>query len=346
MEATAVTIYRQSETGKFEPFEATPFSELEKERVLEDWIEANPDVLLDGERIAIWGRQPRSEFGKFLDLVGVDEGGASVVIELKRGEAPRDVIAQTIEYAAWVNSLSIDEIDEFARSYAKRRGVESDGIQDIYRAAFASEDDDDSEEEGPETRVTFNSHQRLIIVAERFSPEVEQTLRYLRTVHGVDVTGIRFGIHRAGEEMLLDIDVVVGREDTLPASAKVRRPPRRRRTDEEILERVETDFMRSAVTALEEWVEEAKIEGLEVVHLQRSDHAINFRGRRIVRWYFAKRWMFFSARGASQEVAETLRSRLSKPEEVQKAKRGYRFHVATEDDLEMVKTYVHTHLER
>jgi hypothetical protein len=35
-------IYKQDESGKFVPFEQMPFPELEKEKVLEDWIENNP----------------------------------------------------------------------------------------------------------------------------------------------------------------------------------------------------------------------------------------------------------------------------------------------------------------
>lgn len=140
--------------------------------------------------------------------MGVDESGASVVIE---GETPRDVIAQTLEFAAWVNSLNLDEMDEIARTYALARGMDAGGIQDIYWATFES---GESEEDAGD-RVTFNAHQRMIIVAELFSPEVEQTLRYMRTTHGVDVTGVRFGIHRAGDETLLNIEVVVGREDAI-----------------------------------------------------------------------------------------------------------------------------------
>lgn len=218
--------------------------------------------------------------------------------------------------------------------------MEAEGIQDIYRTTFESEEDEEAGEEGSGSRVTFNTHQRMIIVAERSSPEVEQTLRYLRTTHGVDVTGVRFGIHRAGEETLLNVEVVVGREDAIPATAKAPRRSARQKSDEKILEKVEADFLRRAITALEEWVDEAGIEGLQVVHLRRSDHAINFRGQRVVRWYFAKRWMFFGAPGASGDDADMLRSRVSKPDEVQRTKRGYRFHVATDEDLEVVKSYV------
>ena len=84
-------IYRMDASGNFVPFEETPFGDFE--RVLEDWIEANPHLLLDGERMAIIGRQTRTAFGKIADLLGIDETGALVIIELKRGETPREVVA-------------------------------------------------------------------------------------------------------------------------------------------------------------------------------------------------------------------------------------------------------------
>ena len=88
-------IYKQDESGKFVPFEQTPFPDLEK--VLEDWIEANPHLVLEGETLAFFARQPRTRFDKYLDLLGLDKTGATVIVELKRGETPRDVAAQTLE---------------------------------------------------------------------------------------------------------------------------------------------------------------------------------------------------------------------------------------------------------
>ena len=80
-------IYKMAKNGKFEQFEKTPFPDLEK--VLEDWIEKNPHLVLEDEEVAIIARQPRTGFDKYLDLLAVDESGATVVIELKRGETPR-----------------------------------------------------------------------------------------------------------------------------------------------------------------------------------------------------------------------------------------------------------------
>lgn len=123
-------LFRLAEPAKLVPSDAVPFPDLEKK--LEDWIELNPHILLDGETVAIIARQPRTAHGKFSDLLGVDESGACAIVELKRGETPRDVVAQALEYAAWVDSLSGDELDELARTFAATRGYAADGVLGLY----------------------------------------------------------------------------------------------------------------------------------------------------------------------------------------------------------------------
>jgi len=333
----ALTIYRKDASGRFVPFEETPFPDLE--RVLEDWIESNPHVLLDGEQIAIIGRQPRSGFGKYLDLLGIDASGACVVIELKRGETPRDVVAQTLEYAAWVDSLSLSDLDDIAREYAERRGIEAESVTDVYQNRFGSEGEEEEENEDEAQRITFNTRQRMIIVAERFSREVEQSLRYLRTKLGVDASGVRFSIHQAGGETLLETQVVVGRERLEAAAAKApaRRGPE---PDETIAQRVETEFLRKAVTGFEEWVQAQPTSQMEVRHRARSDHSLHHGGQRILSWYFAKRWMSFYLPHPTPEEEGLLRSKLSEPESIRPAGSRITFHVSTDGDLEVVKRIV------
>jgi hypothetical protein len=79
--------HQMDASGRFVPLEEKPFSGTES--LLEDWIESNPHLLLEGETVAIIGRQPRTTFGKFADLLGIDSTGATVIIELKRGVTPR-----------------------------------------------------------------------------------------------------------------------------------------------------------------------------------------------------------------------------------------------------------------
>lgn len=69
----------------------------------EDLSILSPDLMLIGRQIA-------TDFGKIIDLLAMDAEGNLTVIELKRNRTPRDVVAQVLDYASWVQNLSYDEI--------------------------------------------------------------------------------------------------------------------------------------------------------------------------------------------------------------------------------------------
>ena len=56
------------------------------------------------------GRQQRTDFGGIIDLLAVAPDGALVLIELKRDRTPRDVVAQSLDYASWVEKLKPEDI--------------------------------------------------------------------------------------------------------------------------------------------------------------------------------------------------------------------------------------------
>ena len=95
---------------------------LELEKHLESWLENSPWAVAQ-EPLLIIGRQTsafQEEYGTiFPDLLGIDKEGNLVIIELKKGRTPREVIAQLLEYAAWANDLSDEKIHEIATSYFK-----------------------------------------------------------------------------------------------------------------------------------------------------------------------------------------------------------------------------------
>ena len=88
--------------------------QIDFEKHLEGWLEKSPWAVT-GEPIIWIGRQSTASLGDatiFPDLIGVDIDGNIVIIELKKGRSPRDVVAQLLEYAAWANDLSDGDVYE------------------------------------------------------------------------------------------------------------------------------------------------------------------------------------------------------------------------------------------
>ena len=83
---------------------------LGTEQVLEDMIVSDPRILSD-EWMLI-GRQEETGHGGRIDLLGIAPDGTLVLIELKRSRTPREVVAQALDYAGWVEGLSPERIAE------------------------------------------------------------------------------------------------------------------------------------------------------------------------------------------------------------------------------------------
>ncbi|CCQ12022.1 hypothetical protein PALB_29230 [Pseudoalteromonas luteoviolacea B = ATCC 29581] len=71
---------------------------LESEQQLEDQIVADISIL--NTNWLLIGRQVRTDFDKYIDLLAIDASGSVIIIELKRDKTPRDVVAQALDYAS------------------------------------------------------------------------------------------------------------------------------------------------------------------------------------------------------------------------------------------------------
>ncbi len=95
--------------AKPEPLTA---SKLASEKSLEDMIVRCP-AILSGEWMLI-GRQEKTQFGCIIDLLAIAPDGSLVLIELKRDKTPREIVAQSLDYASWVEGLAADRIAHFS----------------------------------------------------------------------------------------------------------------------------------------------------------------------------------------------------------------------------------------
>ena len=60
-------------------------------------------------------------FGGRVDLIAIAPDGGLVLIELKRERTPREVVAQAIHYASWVEKLEAEEIASIYGRFAPGR---------------------------------------------------------------------------------------------------------------------------------------------------------------------------------------------------------------------------------
>jgi hypothetical protein len=185
---------------------------LNLEQHLECWLEKSPWAIAE-EPLLVIGRQPSAavESGTiFPDLLAIDKDGRVVVVELKKGKALRDVVAQLLEYAAWASELTQQSIEDLAAPYLGQHGVPS--LDEAFCKTFEADD-----------LPVLNQGQRLFIAAEEISPAVARVCRFLRTSHGVDVNCVEFSVFQTeAGEILVTSDWIVGREEIGPTKSPTR----------------------------------------------------------------------------------------------------------------------------
>lgn len=166
--------------------EKVHFSPIEYESKLESVLDRNIDVL--DPNLMVVGRQVLTSYGKLIDLLAIDAQGDLTVVELKKGRTPREVVAQVLDYASWVQGLTYEQItkiyaDEhvghrFEQAFSERFGVE----------------------ELPES--LNNSHQ-LVVVASELDDSTERIIGYLSSNFGVPINAVFFRYFQEGENEYL-----------------------------------------------------------------------------------------------------------------------------------------------
>lgn len=186
---------------------------IDYERYFESWLENSPTLLLDDDdgSTVLWiGRQVSVSVGdtdKYPDLLGIDASGDLVIVELKKGKTPREVIAQILEYAAWGSRLDYEMLDELARSYYSQDPTMSGKtLKQMYQEVFNPDGD-------TERDVVFNRRQKLYIVAEQVSLVIRQVSEYLRDIYSMNLNHLEYEILRTPDgEYLISVEKTLGFE--------------------------------------------------------------------------------------------------------------------------------------
>jgi len=202
-------LYRVLNTEqRLQPFRSTEFGSHYQEKELEDWLEANPQVLVSDEPLLVIGRQVNTPVGS-IDLLALDSNGAAVIAELKRAPDQRGAIAQALEYAAWLSEQADIAVRRIAEVYLSRKRV-NQSLEQAWQQTFNSD----------LHNLSLNQQHRIFIVVEGDNERMASVVRYLRNA-GVDISLLAYNYYRTeSNEEILHIEIPVG-DDELSSSATI-----------------------------------------------------------------------------------------------------------------------------
>jgi hypothetical protein len=162
-----------------------PTTALLNEQQLEDMIVSTPQIL-SSEWMLI-GRQEQTGLGGRIDLLAIAPDASLVLIELKRNRTPREIVAQALDYASWVEQLTADKIVQIHQRFSK--GVT---LGDAFKLHFGAELDEE----------TLNESHQIILVAAELDDSTERIITYLNA-RDIAINVLFFQVFQHGPEQLL-----------------------------------------------------------------------------------------------------------------------------------------------
>lgn len=155
--------------------------EFETEEQIEQYLINSEAVELGGIKLLFVAQQGSPGAGGRFDLIGVDRQGDVVIVELKRGRSPRDIVAQALEYAASVRREDYDDLQE---QYRDLTDDEDASLSDAHSVFFDREGD-------PLEEPEYNTKQRLLLLGGGFSDLSLDMADFLRE-YGIDVVCVTY----------------------------------------------------------------------------------------------------------------------------------------------------------
>ena len=158
---------------------------LLNEQQLEDMIVSAPQIL-SGEWMLI-GRQEQTGLGGRIDLLAIAPDASLVLIELKRNKTPREIVAQALDYASWVEQLTADQIAQIYQRFSNGKNLD-----EAFKQHFGAELDEE----------TLNESHQIILVAAELDDSTERIITYLNA-RDIAINVLFFQVFQHGPEQLL-----------------------------------------------------------------------------------------------------------------------------------------------
>ena len=208
-----MNIYRViGNIGGLQKIDPTSFAEegIHEREDLQRILRDMPDVLEEGLLIIA------EEFGDWqdsrrrIDLLGLDDKGRLVVIELKRGDTGEHMDLQAVRYAAMVANMTIESIVETYQTYLDKRAKQDGNSSDEDAAARIREHLGIAE---IDSEAIHTDIPRVILVSEDFSKELTTCVMWLNDSWlrsaGQEIKCIKLRPHRNGKEILIEASQVI-----------------------------------------------------------------------------------------------------------------------------------------
>jgi hypothetical protein len=142
-------------------------------------------TILSSEWMLI-GRQEPTSFGGRIDLLAIAPDASLVLIEIKRDKTPREIVAQALDYASWVEQLSSEKIAEIFTRFSKKN------LDEEFLARFGTELDEDE----------LNQSHQIVLVASQLDDASERIINYLNS-RDIAINAVFFQVFQNGDEQLL-----------------------------------------------------------------------------------------------------------------------------------------------
>ena len=169
--AVEMAIWRMTDDGP----RRLPSSPLDLEQRLEDMLAEDPGMT--GIDLLVIGRQVRTGYGGFIDLLALDADGRVHVLELKRDRTPRDVVAQTLDYGSWVKGLGLQDLEQL---FLDNHDGETE-LGEAFAEHFASPLPD-----------VVNADQQFTIIASELDPASDRIVEFLAESYKVPINAVFF----------------------------------------------------------------------------------------------------------------------------------------------------------
>lgn len=143
-------------------------------------------------------------------MLAMDRDANLIVLELKRHQTHRDIVAQLLDYGSWVARLEANHIAQIFDEYQKRwEKTEIVSIDDAFRSKFGISIPDE-----------MNLSHELVIVAASLDHATERVVKYLAEEYGVRINAVFFRVFRDGDREYISrawfrdpAEVVIGPPD-------------------------------------------------------------------------------------------------------------------------------------